>query len=70
VWAATDPRCANQAFNSSNGDLFRWNELWPRLARFFELDVAPPLPLSLVMPDKEPLWQAMVAKYDLAPHTY
>jgi nucleoside-diphosphate-sugar epimerase len=72
VWAATDPRCANQAFNINNGDLFRWNELWPRLARFFELDVAPPLPLplSVVMADKEPLWQALVAKYDLAPHTY
>jgi nucleoside-diphosphate-sugar epimerase len=72
VWAATDPRCANQAFNINNGDLFRWNELWPRLARFFELDVAPPLPLplSVVMADKEPLWQTMVAKYGLAPHTY
>jgi nucleoside-diphosphate-sugar epimerase len=72
VWAATDPRCANQAFNINNGDLFRWNELWPRLARFFELDVAPPLPLplSVVMTDKEPLWQAMVAKYDLAPYPY
>jgi nucleoside-diphosphate-sugar epimerase len=72
VWAATDPRCANQAFNISNGDLFRWNEMWPLLARFFELSVAPPLPLplSVVMADKEPLWQAMVAKYGLAPHTY
>lgn len=72
VWAATDPRCANQAFNISNGDLFRWNEMWPLLARFFELDVAPPLPLplSVVMADKEPLWQAMVAKYGLAPHMY
>ena len=26
VWAATDPRCANQAFNIANGDLFRWEE--------------------------------------------
>jgi len=72
VWAATDPRCANQAFNINNGDLFRWNELWPTIARFFELDVAPPLPLplSIVMADKEPLWNQMVAKYDLAPHSY
>lgn len=72
VWAATDPRCANQAFNINNGDLFRWNDLWPRLARFFELEVAPPLPLplSVVMADKEPLWQNMVEKYGLAPHSY
>ncbi|OUJ71246.1 SDR family oxidoreductase [Hymenobacter crusticola] len=72
VWAATDSRCANQAFNINNGDLFRWNEMWPLLARFFELEVAPPLPLplSVVMADKEPLWQTIVAKYNLAPHTY
>lgn len=47
VCVATDPRCANQAFNINNGDLFRWNEMWPRLAHFFELNVAPPLPLPL-----------------------
>ncbi|WP_220196483.1 SDR family oxidoreductase [Ktedonospora formicarum] len=72
VWAATDERCANQAFNINNGDLFRWNEMWPKIARFFELEVAPPLPMSLavVMADKEPLWNAMIEKYGLAPHPY
>lgn len=72
VWAATDERCANQAFNINNGDLFRWSELWPRIAGYFGLDVAPPLPLSLatVMADKEPLWDAMVAEHGLAPHGY
>lgn len=72
VWAATDPHCANQAFNISNGDLFRWNDLWPKLARYFDVDVAPPLPMSLatVMADKEPVWNAMVAKHGLAPTAY
>ena len=23
-WMATDPKCANQAFNITNGDLIRW----------------------------------------------
>ena len=61
VWAATEPRCANQAFNINNGDLFRWNEMWPKIARFFDLDVSDPLPMSLdvVMADKGPLWRAM-----------
>ena len=65
VWAATDERCANQAFNINNGDLFRWNEMWPKIARIFDLDVAPPLPMSLevVMADKAPLWHAMVDKH-------
>jgi len=72
VWAATDPRCANQAFNINNGDLFRWNEMWPKLAHFFDLEVAPPLPMSLdiVMADKEPLWNSMIEKYGLEPHPY
>ena len=30
VWAATDERRGNQAFNINNGDLFRWNEMWPK----------------------------------------
>jgi hypothetical protein len=33
VWAATDPRAANQAYNINNGDMFRWEEMWPALAR-------------------------------------
>lgn len=72
VWAATEPRCANQAFNINNGDLFRWSEMWPKIARFFGLEVAPPLPMSLetVMADKAPLWDAMVQKHGLAPSRY
>ncbi|SDW35227.1 SDR family oxidoreductase [Paenibacillus sp. PDC88] len=72
VWAATDERCANQAFNITNGDLFRWNELWPKIAKFFELETAPPLPMALevVMADKEALWDSMVEKYDLMKNSY
>ncbi|WP_309643604.1 SDR family oxidoreductase [Phenylobacterium sp.] len=72
VWAATDPACANQAFNITNGDLFRWSELWPKIARAFDLEVAPPLPMSLatVMADKAPLWAAMVERHGLAPLAY
>ncbi|GIP35932.1 SDR family oxidoreductase [Paenibacillus sp. J2TS4] len=72
VWAATDERCANQAFNITNGDLFRWNELWPKIAAYFEIETAPPLPMSLevVMADKEPLWNAMIDKYGLEKISY
>ncbi|WP_430387410.1 SDR family oxidoreductase [Dyella sp. 20L07] len=72
VWAATEPSCANQAFNITNGDLFRWSEMWPAIARYFDMDIAPPLPLALdtVMADKEPLWRAMIAQHGLAPHAY
>ncbi|WP_219413360.1 SDR family oxidoreductase [Pseudonocardia nigra] len=72
VWAATEPRAAGQAFNIANGDLFRWNRMWPVLAGAFDLEVAPPLPMSLqdLMADKEPVWDAMVARHGLAPTRY
>lgn len=72
VWAATEPRCANQAFNINNGDLFRWNEMWPVIAKCFEMDVAPPLQLNLstAMADKEELWKTMITKHGLANTSY
>ncbi|WP_442972523.1 SDR family oxidoreductase [Rhodococcus sp. JS3073] len=72
VWAATTPECANQAFNINNGDLFRWDEMLPKIADFFELDVAPPLPMSMdvVMADKAPVWDRLVAKHGLEPTPY
>jgi nucleoside-diphosphate-sugar epimerase len=67
IWAATHPACANQAFNIANGDLFRWSAMWPKIAAFFELEVAPPLPMSLssAMADKQILWDKMAAKHSL-----
>jgi nucleoside-diphosphate-sugar epimerase len=72
VWAATEERCANQAFNITNGDLFRWNELWPKIAHYFGLETAPPLQMSLdvVMADKEQIWNKMVKNHGLARHSY
>lgn len=72
VWAATDPLCANQAFNITNGDLFRWNELWPKIARYFEMEVAPPLnmPLQTVMADKTELWETIQKENGLKKHAY
>ncbi|MEW4370480.1 SDR family oxidoreductase [Paenibacillus kandeliae] len=72
VWAATEPQCANQALNINNGDLFRWNDLWPKIAAYFDMKMAPPLPMPLdvMMQDKEPVWQHMIEMYDLQPHPY
>ncbi|XXY47436.1 SDR family oxidoreductase [Sorangium sp. So ce269] len=72
VWAATSEPGRNQAFNINNGDTFRWSEMWPKIARMFDLEVAPPLPMPLadVMADKEPLWNAMIEKHGLGRHAY
>jgi nucleoside-diphosphate-sugar epimerase len=72
IWAATTPASANQAFNIHNGDYYRWETLWPRLAAFFDMEAGPVQTVSLdrVMPAYEAVWDAAVAKYDLEPHAY
>jgi nucleoside-diphosphate-sugar epimerase len=72
VWAATAPGAANQAFNINNGDLFRWDEMWPKLADYFEMPTAPGVPISLasVMADKQEVWEAIVATHRLQPTPY
>ncbi|MGE8291884.1 MAG: SDR family oxidoreductase, partial [Sphingobacterium sp.] len=59
VWAATEPQAANQAFNINNGDLFRWKDLWPKIAEYFNMKVDTPLLLNLqtMMSDKEYIWE-------------
>jgi nucleoside-diphosphate-sugar epimerase len=72
VWAATDPRAADEAFNISNGDLFRWEEMWPKVAGMFAMPSAPGVPMNLatVMADKAPVWDAIVAEHELVPTPY
>jgi nucleoside-diphosphate-sugar epimerase len=72
VFAATTPSAANQAFNVTNGDMFRWSSMWPRIAAAFDMEVAPPLPMSLteVMADKAGLWDDMVRRHGLLPTPY
>ena len=72
VWAATKPECANQAFNITNGDFIRWNDLWPKIARYFDMEVAPPLtmPLQNVMADRAALWEEIQQDNGLIKHAY
>jgi nucleoside-diphosphate-sugar epimerase len=72
VWAATEPRCGLEAFNVTNGDYFRWQYLWPKIAAVFDMDVAEPQTISLTqhMADKAPLWRAMTTKYGLQPFDF
>ncbi|KAL8718194.1 MAG: hypothetical protein Q9225_004639 [Loekoesia sp. 1 TL-2023] len=35
LWAATEPKCSNQAFNVVNGDAESWQNMWPKLAKRF-----------------------------------
>ncbi|MEO0375984.1 MAG: SDR family oxidoreductase, partial [Cyanobacteria bacterium P01_A01_bin.17] len=67
TWGATSPDAAGEAFNLTNGDAFRWADLWPQFAKFFDMDYESPqaIPLAQFMADKEPLWAQIVEKYGL-----
>jgi nucleoside-diphosphate-sugar epimerase len=69
---ATHPDAANNVFNVTNGDFFRWCNVWPRIAAAFDMEWAPPQAIKLAefMADKEPLWSRMVEKYGLQPYRY
>ncbi|HZM37332.1 MAG TPA: SDR family oxidoreductase [Burkholderiales bacterium] len=72
LWAATEPRCANQAYNITNGDYFRWCNVWPRIAEVFQMECSSPKEISLVsaMADKASLWDATVKKHRLQPYRF
>jgi nucleoside-diphosphate-sugar epimerase len=68
-WAATTEQARNQAFNIVNGDVFRWNWMWPRLAGWFGLEAAPfpteRAPLERQLADAAPIWADIAAKHKL-----
>jgi len=72
VFCATEPAAANQVFNITNTDFFRWRNLWPKFAEAFGMEYAGVQTINLTefMADKGPLWDAMVAKYGLRPYRY
>jgi nucleoside-diphosphate-sugar epimerase len=71
-WAGSEPLCRGEIYNIANGDCFSWPNLWPNIARRFgvELGVAHPFSLAAVMADKGPVWDRIVRKHHLVPHSY
>ena len=67
VWMATDRRCANEPFNVTNGDLIRWENLWPKIAAYFDMEPGPRqhIRLTEMMADKAPLWERIVSEHEL-----
>ena len=72
AWAGETPSAHEEIFNITNGDYFRWQFLWPKIAQCFRMEVAEPvpMPLGVYMADKGKLWAAMVEKYGLQPTPY
>ncbi len=68
-WAATTPAARNQALHVVNGDVFRWNWMWGRLAEWFGLEPVPfsgePAPLAVQMAGAGPIWADIARRHGL-----
>jgi hypothetical protein len=69
VWASTSDFAKNNAYNIVNGDIFRWNWMWPRLAKFFGVEwegfTGEASPLEAQMANDAPIWRRMVEGHSL-----
>ena len=68
LWMLEAPAAANRAFNVTNGDVFRFARLWPRLADAFAMEcgIVRPMKLATWMADKAPVWARIAARHGLA----
>ncbi len=68
LWMLEAPAAANRAFNVTNGDVFRWERLWPLLAEAFGVrcGIVRPMKLSAWMADKGDVWARMGGRLPLA----
>jgi nucleoside-diphosphate-sugar epimerase len=71
AWAATTEAARNQAFNVVDGDVFRWNWMWGRIADWFGLEPAPfdgGAPLEQQLADAGPIWAGIARREGLVEH--
>ncbi|MGE0723994.1 MAG: SDR family oxidoreductase [Alphaproteobacteria bacterium] len=68
-WMATQPACADRAFNVTNGDVFRWCDMWPAIADAIGVVPGGPRPFRLAeaMAGAEPEWDRIVTAHGLRP---
>lgn len=69
AWAAVTPAAANLAFNTGNGDVFRWRRMWRVIADYFGIEAAPyegrQQSLQELMADAGPLWRDIAKRHNL-----
>jgi nucleoside-diphosphate-sugar epimerase len=70
VWAADTESAYDTAFNIVNGDVFRWQWLWGRLANWFGVEAAgfdgTIRPLEAAIAGDAALWREMAQRHGLA----
>jgi nucleoside-diphosphate-sugar epimerase len=72
AWSATADSARNEAFNTVNGDVFRWYQLWQRLADYLGVEAAEypgePTPLDGRMDHADDVWAGLVEQHGLQPY--
>lgn len=70
LWATETEAAHDQAFNVVNGDVFRWQWMWERIAAWFGVEAAPfdgiVRPLEQQMADDAGLWREIALREGLA----
>ena len=70
LWAVETRAAHDQAFNVVNGDVFRWQWMWGRIADWFGVDAAPfdgtVSPLAVRMADDADTWRRIAERHALA----
>ncbi len=73
LWAAETEAAHDEAFNVVNGDIFRWQWMWTRIADWFGIEATPfdgtDRPLEQQMADDAGLWREIATRTGLTePH--
>ncbi|WP_420141954.1 SDR family oxidoreductase [Sphingomonas sp.] len=70
LWVTVTEAAQDQAFNVVNGDVFRWQWMWGRIANWFGIEATPfdgtVRPLEQQMVDDGDRWRAIAAREGLA----
>ena len=69
LWAVETPAAHDEAFNVVNGDVFRWEWMWGRIAAWFGIEPAPfdgvVRPLETQMAGDAQTWREIAARHQL-----
>ena len=70
LWAAETDAAHDQAFNAVDGDVFRWQWMWSRIADWFSVEAAPfdgtVRPLGQQMAQDAGVWRDIALREGLA----
>ncbi|GAA0674781.1 nucleoside-diphosphate-sugar epimerase [Sphingomonas insulae] len=70
LWASETGAAHDEAFNVVNGDVFRWQWMWGRIASWFGIEAAPfdgtMRPLERQMAEDADLWRQIAQRHGLA----